>query len=257
MVKNSQPATTFNDNTLRTESKAHRWQEVGGSATQAGCSPGPSQRLLTIGESRHQGIAAAPLLPPAPVISPQPNSWLSRNQPVKFSRWATPPSTLCSTQVQPRNPKSCSRLDSSGLLAPPSTDSSKASAISVLQRRLRRAGRVRVRAARAGRGNGRLPGHARQPLWAQLFGDAGPPRSQAFWCHCCIVSCSYPPTTEGGPPHLSVATVVGYQTWVSRVSSHVHSGAYSPAHMVSMGMNCYGAGGGCTGQGAPPKQTMR
>jgi hypothetical protein len=73
------------------------------------------------------------------------------SEPSKFSRCATPPMTLwrrcpcvrrarnastrieygrtCSTQVHPRNPKSCRRLPSSGLSRPPSTLCSKAASI--------------------------------------------------------------------------------------------------------------------------------
>ena len=38
--------------------------------------------------------------------------------PSKFSRCAQPPMMLCSTHVQPRNPKSWSRLPNSGDAAP-------------------------------------------------------------------------------------------------------------------------------------------
>ena len=38
--------------------------------------------------------------------------------PSKFSRCAQPPMMLCSTHVQPRNPKSCSRLPRSGEAVP-------------------------------------------------------------------------------------------------------------------------------------------
>lgn len=54
---------------------------------------------------------------------------------VKDSRCAHPPMTLCSTLVQPRNPKSTRRLPTSGEAAPPSLVRSKAASTTSRERR--------------------------------------------------------------------------------------------------------------------------
>eukprot|EP00882_Tetradesmus_deserticola_P023779 GHRQ01025899.1.p2 GENE.GHRQ01025899.1~~GHRQ01025899.1.p2 ORF type:complete len:106 (+),score=8.14 GHRQ01025899.1:152-469(+) len=57
--------------------------------------------------------------------------------PSKLMRCAQPPSTDCSGLVQPLKPKSCSRLGSSGLPAPPSVLASNAASMMSRARRLR------------------------------------------------------------------------------------------------------------------------
>ncbi len=54
---------------------------------------------------------------------------------LKDSRCAHPPMTLCSTLVQPRNPKSTSRLPTSGEAAPPSLVRAKAASTTSRERR--------------------------------------------------------------------------------------------------------------------------
>eukprot|EP00878_Enallax_costatus_P038534 GHUV01043840.1.p1 GENE.GHUV01043840.1~~GHUV01043840.1.p1 ORF type:complete len:115 (+),score=7.50 GHUV01043840.1:183-527(+) len=59
------------------------------------------------------------------------------SEPSKFSKCAQPPSTDCSTVVQPRKPKSCKRPLSRGLLRPPLADCSKEAPMTSRARRLR------------------------------------------------------------------------------------------------------------------------